>query len=71
MTAKWNILECKLRPDLSYTLYIEFGVPSAIVLLFAGDAIYVPLRVASPGAILGFLDPITGEESFEDITSID
>jgi hypothetical protein len=41
---------------LSYTIYIEFGAPSyAIVLLFGEMQIYVPLPVASPGAILGFL----------------
>jgi hypothetical protein len=61
----------KLRPALSHTIYIEFGALShAIVLLFGEMQIYVPLPVASPGAILGFLDPITGEESFEDVTPI-
>jgi HNH endonuclease len=61
----------KLRPPLSHTVYIEFGTPShAIVLIFGEMQIYVPLPVASPGAILGFLDPITGEESFEEVTPI-
>jgi len=57
-----------LRPHLSHTVYIGFGAHShALVILFGGLQIYVPLPAAKPGAILGFLDPITGEESFEEI----
>ncbi len=60
-----------LRPPLSHTIYIEFGNPShGIVLVFGAMQIYVPLPVASPGAFLGFLDPITGEESFTDMNPI-
>ena len=60
-----------LRPPLSHTVYIEFGALShAIVLIFGEMQVYVPLPAASPGAIIGFLDPITGEESFEDVAPI-
>jgi hypothetical protein len=37
------------------------------VILFGGMQIYVPLPAAEEGAVLGFLDPITGEESFRDV----
>jgi HNH endonuclease len=61
-----------LRPHLSHTVYIGFGVESyAFVILFGGLQIYVPLPAAKPGAILGFLDPITGEESFDEIEPLD
>ncbi len=60
-----------LRPQLSHTVYIEFGPQShAIVILFGGMQIYVPLPSAGQGAILGFLDPITGEESFGEVTPV-
>jgi hypothetical protein len=49
-------------------MYIEFGLDSqAIVILFGGMQICVPLPSAKQGAILGFLDPITGEESFREV----
>jgi hypothetical protein len=58
----------KLRPPLSHTIYVEFGLESqAIVILFGGMQICVPLPPAKPGAILGFLDPITGEEFFGEV----
>jgi hypothetical protein len=58
----------KLRPPLSHTTYIEFGLDSqAIVILFGGMQICVPLPSAKQRAILGFLDPITGEESFREV----
>jgi HNH endonuclease len=61
----------KLRPPLSHTIYIEFGAQSyAIVLIFGGWQIYVPLPIASPGAVLGFLDPISGEEFFKEVAPI-
>jgi len=60
-----------LRPPLSHAVYVEFGARShAIVVIFGEMQVYVPLPAASPGAALGFLDPITGEESFEDIAPI-
>ena len=61
----------KLRPPLSHTAYIEFGPLShATLLIFGWWQIYVPLPATSSGAVLGFLDPITGEESFQDVTPI-
>jgi hypothetical protein len=58
----------KLRPPLSRAVYIEFGLESqAIVILFGGMQICLPLPAAKQGAILGFLDPITGEESFGEL----
>jgi hypothetical protein len=61
-----------LRPGLSHTVYIEFGPQShAVVILFGGMQIYVPLPAADQGAILGFLDPITGEESFREVNALD
>jgi hypothetical protein len=39
----------------------------AIVILFGGMQICLPLPAAKQGAILGFLDPITGEESFGEL----
>ena len=60
-----------LRPPLSHTVYIEFGFQSqAVVILFGGMQIYVPLPAAKQGAILGFLDPITGEESFGEVKAL-
>lgn len=57
-----------LRPPLSHSVYIEFGFQSqAIVILFGGMQVYVPLPAAKRGAFLGFLDPITGEESFSEV----
>jgi hypothetical protein len=58
-----------LRPPLSHTVYIEFGPlqSQAIVILFGGLQICVPLPTAKKGAILGFLDPISGEESFSEV----
>ena len=57
-----------LRPPLSHTVYIEFGPQShAIAILFGAMQIYVPLPAAEPGAILAFLDPVTGEESFGEV----
>jgi hypothetical protein len=38
--------------------------------VFGGIQVYVPLPAASPGAIIGFLDLITGEESFEDVAPV-
>jgi hypothetical protein len=57
-----------LRPGLSHTVYIEFNSleSRALVILFGWMQIYVPLPAAKQGAILGFLDPITGEESFRE-----
>jgi hypothetical protein len=61
----------KLRPALSHTVYAEFGRQShAFVILFGGLQIYVPLPPSEPGAILGFLDPITGEESFSEVEAL-
>ena len=55
----------KLRPSLSHTVYVEFGDRShGVVILFGWMEVYVPLPSSAPGAILGFLDPITGEEFF-------
>jgi hypothetical protein len=60
-----------LRPQLSHTIYIEFGLQSqAVVILFGWMQIYVPLPAAKQGAILGFLDPITGEESFREVKAL-
>jgi hypothetical protein len=60
-----------LRPPLSHTVYIEFGPKShAVVILFGGMQIYVPLPAAEQGAILGFLDPITGDESFGEVKAV-
>jgi hypothetical protein len=60
-----------LRPGLSHTVYIEFGFNShAFVILFGEMQVYVPLPAAEPGAILSFLDPITGEESFRELKPI-
>jgi HNH endonuclease len=60
-----------LRPGLSHTVYVEFGPQShAVVILFGGMQIYVPLPAAPSGAILGFLDPITGEESFGEVKAL-
>jgi len=60
-----------LRPHLSHTVYIEFGPQShAVVILFGGMQIYVPLPATEQGAILGFLDPITGEESFGEVKAL-
>jgi hypothetical protein len=39
----------------------------AIVILFGGMQICLPLPAAKQGAILGFLDPITGEESLGEL----
>jgi hypothetical protein len=50
----------KLRPPLSHTVYIE-------LILFGGMQICLTLPAAKQGAILGFLDPITGEESFGEL----
>jgi hypothetical protein len=59
----------RLRPPLSHTVYIEFGPEShAVVILFGGMQVYVPLPAAEQGAVLGFLDPITGEESFHEVS---
>jgi hypothetical protein len=41
------------------------------VILFGEMQIHVPLPAAERRAILGFLDPITGEESFREVTSLD
>jgi HNH endonuclease len=60
-----------LRPRLSHTIYIEFGQDShAFVILFGGMQIYVPLPAADVGAILGFLDPVTGEECFSEVKAV-
>lgn len=60
-----------LRPPLSHTVYIEFGLQSqAVVILFGEMQIYVPLPAEKPGAILGFLDPITGEEYFREVKAL-
>ena len=55
-----------LRPPLSHTVYIEFGPlqSHAVVILFGGWQIYVPLPPAEQDAVLGYLDPITGAEFF-------
>jgi hypothetical protein len=60
-----------LRPPLSHTVYIEFGPQShAVVILFGAMQVYVPLPAAERGAILGFLDPLTGDESFGEVKAI-
>jgi hypothetical protein len=61
-----------LRPQLSHTVYVEFGLlqSQAVVILFGWMQIYVPLPAAKQGAILGFLDPITGEESFGEVKAL-
>jgi hypothetical protein len=60
-----------LRPPLSHTVYVEFGIQSyAIILLFGDLQLYVPLPQAEPGAVIGFLDPLTGEELFEEAAPI-
>ena len=57
------------RPALSHTVYIEFGPTwgHGYVILFGSMQIYVPMPAAQRGAMLGFLDPVTGEESFRTI----
>jgi hypothetical protein len=61
----------RLRPPLCHTVYIEFGPQSyAVVILFGAMQVYVPLPGAEHGAILGFLDPITGEESFREAPAL-
>jgi hypothetical protein len=61
----------RLRPQLSHTVYIEFGPEShAVVIFFGSMQIYVPLPASERGAVLGFLDPITGEESFSAVTAV-
>jgi hypothetical protein len=60
-----------IRPRLSHTVYVEFGVRSyAVVILFGDFQVYVPLPEDRPGAMIGFLDPLTGEESFKETASI-
>ncbi len=60
-----------LRPSLCHTVYIEFGPQShSVVILFGGMQVYVPLPESEPGAVLGFLDPITGEESFCEVSPL-
>jgi hypothetical protein len=60
-----------LRPQLSHTAYVEFGLQShAVIILFGGPQIYVPLPTAKKGAILAFLDPITGEEWFGEVAPL-
>ncbi|MGA9507391.1 MAG: HNH endonuclease [Candidatus Sulfotelmatobacter sp.] len=60
-----------LRPPLSHTIYVEFGVQSyAIVVVFGYFQVYVPLPGSESGAAIGFLDPLTGEESFGDAAPI-
>ena len=60
-----------LRPPLSHAAYVEFGLVShAVIILFGGPQIYVPLPAAKKGAILGFLDPITGEERFDEVAPL-
>jgi hypothetical protein len=56
----------KLRPPLSHTVYLEFGPlqSHAVVILFGGWQIYVPLPPAERDAVLSYLDPITGTEFF-------
>lgn len=62
---------CALRPPLSHTVYVEFGVQSyAIVLVFGYFQVYVPLPGSESGAAIGFLDPLTGEESFGEAAPI-
>jgi len=53
---------------LSHTVYLEFGLEShALVILFGAMQVYVPLPKAEGPAIIGYLDPITGKESFTEI----
>ena len=60
-----------LRPPLCHTVYIEFGSQShSVVILFGGVQVYVPLPAAEKRAIIGFLDPITGEESFREVSAL-
>ncbi len=60
-----------LRPQLSHAVYVEFGPQSyAIVILFGGLQVYVPLPAAERRAILGLLDPISGEESFNETAEL-
>ena len=58
-----------LRPGLSHTVYIEFSplLSQAIVILFGAMQLYVPLPCGEKGAYLGFLDPVSGEESFQEV----
>lgn len=62
----------KLRPGLSHTVYVELGERGyAIVLIFGDIEIFVPLRSGGSGAILGYLDPLSGDEVFKEISPVD
>ncbi|HTU33259.1 MAG TPA: hypothetical protein VMF66_05610 [Candidatus Acidoferrum sp.] len=61
----------RLRPGLSHTIYLELGTPSrAVVIFFGGMQIFLPLPPASKDAFLGFLDPLSGEESFARVNAL-
>jgi hypothetical protein len=61
-----------LRPPLSHAVYVELGdVSYALLLMFGFLKIYVPLpSVKETAALLGSLDPMNGDESFQEVTPV-
>ena len=62
----------KLRPPLAHTIYVELGdVSYGVVLLFGFQKLFVPLPFAPKNeAFLATLDPMTGDENFQNVEPI-
>src|SRR5262249_48082690 len=62
----------RLRPGLAHTIYVELAeISYGVVLIFGFMKIFVPLPRSSVSAgFVASLDPITGDESFHEVTPI-